>query len=164
MKYCIQSVTNDPDIWKDSDPIHPNIDPKFKTSQGREVFGLKGPDGAWKAFICFAITNKVPRNLQELDSMTDKNGTVVVPYSVWSFEKGAGREIINEILWFARTVLKNIKRVVTLSPMTSMAENFHLRNGATKIRINEKTVNFEYELTVCSSCKCDPCDCDWGIT
>jgi hypothetical protein len=163
MKYCVQTVTSEPELWRDSDPIHPTLGAEFKTAQGREVFGLKGADGKWKAFMCLAITTDVPRNLQELEAMTDSDGTVVVPYSVWSFEKGAGREMINEVLWFAKTMLKNIQRVVTLSPQTEMAERFHLRNGAAKFRTNEATVNFEYAVRACIACGCDPCDCDWGV-
>ena len=162
MKYCIQSVSDRPELWSSSDPIHPNVGPEFKTAKGRDVYGLIGPDGEWKAFMCLARTVDVPRNMQELDEMTDPSGPVVVPYTVWSFEKGAGREMINEVLWLAKMALKHVKRVVTLSPMTTMAEKFHLRNGAFKFRTNETSVNFEYELTACSACECDPCDCGWG--
>ena len=47
---------------------------------------------------------------------------------------------------------KNIKksnhlnRLVTLSPLTEMATNFHERNGAKLIQINETTQNFEYKV------------------
>lgn len=162
MKYTLQTVTCYPDLWLDSDPIHPNVGADFKTAIGREVYGLKGEDGEWKAFMCLARTLDVPCNMRELEELTDPSGTVVVPYTVWSFEKGFGRKMIDEVLWHARMTLNNVQRVVTLSPMTMMAERFHLRNGATKFRINEETVNFEYELTACSVCECDPCDCDWG--
>jgi len=42
----------------------------------------------------------------------------------------------------------HIERVITLSPTTEMAKNFHLSNGAVVYRINEDvdTVNYEYEL------------------
>lgn len=163
MKYCIQSVSGRPELWESSDPIHPDVGPEFKTAKGRDVYGLMTPDGEWKAFMCLARTVNVPRNMKELDEMTDPSGSVVVPYTVWSFEKGAGREMINEVLWVAKVVLKSVERVVTLSPTTMMAEKFHLRNGATKFRINEDTVNFEYELSEeCPACECDPCDCGWG--
>ena len=47
---------------------------------------------------------------------------------------------------------KNIKksnhlnRLVPLSPLTEMATNFHERNGAKLIQINETTQNFEYKV------------------
>ena len=37
-------------------------------------------------------------------------------------------------------------RYVTLSPKTEMARKFHLRNGATLLKENEFTFNFEYRL------------------
>ena len=39
-----------------------------------------------------------------------------------------------------------LTRLVTLSPLTEMAENFHLKNGAIKLRVNEATQNFEYKI------------------
>jgi len=51
-----------------------------------------------------------------------------------------------------KEVFKNIKksnhlnRLVTLSPLTEMATNFHERNGAKLIQINETTQNFEYKV------------------
>jgi len=34
--------------------------------------------------------------------------------------------------------------VITMSPKTDMARDFHIRNGATVLRINRTTVNYEY--------------------
>ena len=41
---------------------------------------------------------------------------------------------------------ESIRRIVTLSPRTDMAKNFHLRNGAKEIATHVVTVNFEYEV------------------
>ena len=41
---------------------------------------------------------------------------------------------------------KDIKRVVTLSPLTPMATHFHIRNGAKLIQHNPDTQNFEYTI------------------
>ena len=40
----------------------------------------------------------------------------------------------------------HLNRLVTLSPMTEMARNFHLKNGAEEIQVNEETQNFEYKI------------------
>ena len=40
----------------------------------------------------------------------------------------------------------HLNRLVTLSPLTEMARNFHLRNGARELSVNEKTQNFEYKI------------------
>ena len=40
----------------------------------------------------------------------------------------------------------HLNRLVTLSPLTEMAEKFHIRNGAKLLQVNETTQNFEYEI------------------
>ena len=83
--------------------------------------------------------------IKELDELTSVDGQIIIPYTVWSYEKGAGREIINRVV----DLVKNsemARRVVTLSPQTEMARRFHLRNDAVELRVNETTVNFEYEV------------------
>ena len=40
----------------------------------------------------------------------------------------------------------NLNRLVTLSPLTDMASNFHLKNGAKELQVNETTQNFEYDI------------------
>ena len=103
-------------------------------------------DEKWKAFMCYARTFLIPRNIEELDTLTSEDGNVIIPYTVWSNEKGAGKEIINQVLRFIKNIEHNIDRVVTLSPLTKMARKFHLRNNAKEFRVNETTVNFEYEI------------------
>ena len=144
--YKVEYVTKRPELWSGSDPVRPELDVEFKTSPGRGVFGLLGDDGEWKAFMCYARTFLIPKNVKELDEFTDSDGNVIIPYTVWSHEKGAGRTIINEVLWMIKNIDTGIDRVVTLSPLTSMARKFHLRNSATEFRMNESTVNFEYEV------------------
>ena len=35
-------------------------------------------------------------------------------------------------------------RIITMSPKTEMARNFHYKNGARLLQTNEETVNYEY--------------------
>ena len=146
MKYSLEHVTDNPSLWELSDPVRPELNASFKTAPGRGVFGLKGEDGEWKAFMCYARTSDVPRNVEELENFTDPEGSIVIPYTVWSNEKGAGKKIIKEVLWMASDVESDIDRVITLSPLTEMARKFHLRNNAEEFRMNESTVNFEYTV------------------
>ena len=147
MKYKLKKVTDQVHLWESSDPVRPQLDTQFKTAQGRGVFGLLGEDGAWKAFLCYARVFLIPCDVKELEEFTREDGNVVIPYTVWSHEKGAGRTIINEVLNLIRNdPSMNIDRVVTLSPKTEMARKFHLRNKAIQFRMNNTTVNFEYTL------------------
>ena len=77
--------------------------------------------------------------------MVVENPNVAVPYTVWSVKRGAGREIVNKAIDLIRDSGK-AKKVITLSPLTDMAKNFHLKNKASLIRVNETTANFEYRL------------------
>ena len=144
--YSLKQVTDNPDLWESLDPVRPELGVEFKTAPGRGVFGLMGEDGGWKAFLCYARTFLIPRDVKELDELTTEDGNVIIPYTVWSSEKGAGRAIINEVLKFVKEAGMCIDRVVTLSPLTEMARRFHLRNGAVEFRMNQTTVNFEYTL------------------
>jgi hypothetical protein len=144
-KYILENVTSRPSLWEAKDPVRPDLNVKFKTAVGRGVFGLKGIDGEYKAFMCYSRTSDIPKCVRELDELTSVNGQIIIPYTVWSYEKGAGREIINRVVDLVRNS-RMAERVVTLSPQTEMARNFHLRNEAVEFRVNETTVNFEYKV------------------
>ena len=40
----------------------------------------------------------------------------------------------------------HLNRLITLSPHTEMARNFHLNNGAVELKVNEEIQNFEYKI------------------
>mgnify|MGYP001165524037 FL=1 len=129
------------DILKE-DPVRPHISKAERLSDGRQVFVLENKDKI-SAVICVAYTNKIPKNEFELSAYNAFDGSCAIFYTVWSYEKGAGREIIERV---SNHLMKRgwIKRYVTLSPLTEMAEKFHLRNGAELIYRGETCQNFEY--------------------
>lgn len=131
----------DADILKD-DPVRPHISKADRLSDGRQVFVLEN-NGQIAAVICVAYTNAVPKDEFELAAYNAFDGTCAIFYTVWSYEKGAGREIIQKV---SDHLTKRgwIKRFVTLSPLTEMAEKFHLRNGAELIYKGKTCQNFEY--------------------
>ncbi len=136
------------DIDVSEDPVRPELTLGWRITHGRKVFGLKY-DEEIEGIICIAFTNDVPISVKELDMMSElanlKNEkTIAIAYTVWSRKRGAGREIINKVLEYAR--VNGIQRVVTLSPLTPMATHFHIKNGAKQLNINEDTQNFEYDI------------------
>ena len=145
MAYYIDDVTDKVDLWFNKDPVRPELDIKFRTHKGRSVFGLHNEQGEFKSFICISRTVDIPKDTKELEEYTSESGSVVVPYSVWSYERGAGREVVNRILSIASED-DSISRVVTLSPKTDMARKFHIKNKAIELSVNDTTVNFEYLL------------------
>ena len=104
----------------------------------------------------FGFTNDIPKTVEELDLMTrdahlqstlrdQKVGRIAIAYTVWSKKKGGGKLIVKEV--FKKIKQSNhLNRLITLSPLTEMARNFHLHNGAFELQVNEKTQNFEYKM------------------
>mgnify|MGYP001483709726 CR=1 FL=1 len=137
------------------DPVRPELDNIFRRSYGRKIFGVNYK-GEIHAVMCFAYTNKIPKNIDELNKFShdaflqsaqrDQNvGKIAIAYTVWSKKKGGGKLIVKEV--FKKIKKSNhLNRLVTLSPLTDMATKFHLRNGAKLLQINETTQNFEYEV------------------
>ena len=146
MKYKIEVVTDRPELWRDGDPVRPELGVSYKTYPGRQVYGLKDDSGEHVAFCCVARTWDVPVDIMSLSNLTSKDGSIYVPYTVWSLRRGAGKAIINELLRLVRENDLGIKRVVTLSPRTEMARKFHLRNGAQEVASGLVAVNFEYPI------------------
>ena len=131
------------------DPVRPDIPCDWRIANGNKVFykGIESLDmndiGEWSAACCVAFKNAIPKSEMELVS-TIHSGNIAIFYTVWSTRKGAGREIIFNIVDYLKEHKPNVKRYVTLSPKTEMAKKFHLRNGAEWIGENETTNNFEY--------------------
>tara|TARA_B100001250_G_scaffold156596_1_gene134660 strand:+ start:840 stop:1424 length:585 start_codon:yes stop_codon:yes gene_type:complete len=130
------------------DPVRPELTLGWRITNGRKIFGLKYDDEI-EGIMCIAFTNDVPSSIKELDIMSElahlKNEKkIAIAYTVWSRKRGAGKEIVNKILEYAKK--NKIERVITLSPLTPVATHFHIRNGAKQININEVTQNFEYEI------------------
>ena len=139
----------------DEDPVRPELDNKFRTGFGRKIYGVEYK-GEVHAVMCFAYTNEVPKSVDELEKLStdaflqtamrdQTGGRIAIAYTVWSKKKGGGKLIVKEV--FKKIKKSNhLNRLVTLSPLTEMATNFHERNGAKLIQINETTQNFEYKV------------------
>lgn len=147
MKYTLELVNDKPRLWKDDDPVRPELGVAYKTYPGRSVYGLKSPDGDYDAFCCVAQTWGIPQDVVTLSNLTSKDGKFFIPYTVWSRKKGAGKEIIRKLLQLVKENDLGVERVVTMSPKTEMARRFHLKNGAREVGSGVVTVNFEYPLT-----------------
>ena len=137
------------------DPVRPELDNDFRTSFGRKIYGVKYKNEI-HAVMCFAFTNKVPKDVVQLDKFShdaflqstqrgQNVGQIAIAYSVWSKKKGGGKLIVKEV--FKKIKKSNhLNRLVTLSPLTEMATKFHTRNGAKLLQVNETTQNFEYTV------------------
>ena len=140
------------------DPVRPELDLKFRQTYGRKILGLKDEVGEIAAIMCFAFTNEVPKTVKEMDALSydaalqsvhraGVQGSIAIAYTVWAKKKGGGRAIVNEVYKMVKKS-NHLSRLVTLSPLTAMARNFHIKNGAKELQVNEKTQNFEYDITL----------------
>jgi len=136
----------------EQDPVRPlNFigGPLRRFEEPFEVYALIDKQGfgvVTHAVVCVAYTWFVPETEEDLlEAAKDpQRGDIVVPYSLWSNQKGAGRKLINSLLH----ALKGQHRVVTMSPKTEQAARFHLGNGARLLQENEFSNNFEYDTGV----------------
>ena len=136
------------DIDVSEDPVRPELTLGWRIVNGRKIFGLKFKEQI-EGIICVAFTYDIPTTVKELDMMSElahlkDQKKIAIAYTVWSRKKGAGKEIINKGLEYAKK--NNVERGVTLSPLNPMATHFHIRNGAKQVSINQSTQNFEYKL------------------
>ena len=121
----------------EDDPVRKNIPYDWRVDgPNREMFHLEQ-----KAVICVAHLEAIPTTEEEL--MSFGWGTFSIFYTVWSKEKGLGRQIIIET-WNLLKGQHFNNRYVTMSPKTEMAMKFHLKNGAILLQENQETNNFEY--------------------
>lgn len=127
------------------DPVRPHLPLAWRTQHGREVYALQNDDSELDAVICVAYCTDVPENEQQLDVLSAINAPVAVFYTVWSYAQGAGRLMVNTAAEHIQ-LTKGCKRYVTLSPLTEMAERFHIKNGATLLARHTDCQNFEYTL------------------
>ena len=85
----------------EEDPVRPELDNVFRRSFGRKIFGVKYK-GEIHAVMCFAYTNEIPKNVNELDKLShdaflqsaqrDQNvGKIAIAYTVWSKKKRWGK-------------------------------------------------------------------------
>jgi len=137
------------------DPVRPELDIVFRRSYGRKIYGVKYKKEIC-AIICFGFTNEIPTSVKELDLMTrdaylksaqrdQKIGKIAIAYTIWSQKKGGGKLMVKEVFKMIKKS-NHLNRLVTLSPLTEMARNFHLKNGAIELQVNEATQNFEYKF------------------
>ena len=131
------------------DPVRPHLSAEFRTTNGRQMWGLfedqyaveHAPLHNPQAVICVAYTDEVPTCERDLGWV----GTEIANfYTVWSYDRGAGRSIVFEVADHIKRTNPDVKRFVTLSPLTEMAKNFHLKNGAKFLRKHMDCQNFEY--------------------
>lgn len=94
------------------------------------------------ATVCVAWLDSVPDS--ENNMLILPRGFKAVAYTIWSTAPSAGKRLI---LALQQQIKENplCEGMYTLSPPTEMARKFHINNGARVYRINEDTINYQYQ-------------------
>lgn len=119
------------------DPVRPELSLDFRLSHGREIYTT------FNAVVCVAYCDDIPAEVSDLNKMAGLHNAIF--YTIWSYKKGAGRDMIDLMQTYLQASKPYLKRFVTLSPKTEMAHKFHINNGAFVFRKNETSVNYEYK-------------------
>lgn len=149
------------------DPVRPDL---FKNNRQRfkdpfHVYAeVNDETGEIAAVVCVVICKFVPqdelqleaiaagrlpeieRKLAKREAANGPRGTVLCPYSVWSYQRGHGRKLISNLLEAGPLIHDEVDTLITMSPLTDTALNFHLSNGAEIFATNEETINYVYEI------------------
>ena len=154
--YLIEDDPVRPDMFKDNsvrfeDPFHVYAEVNDET-------------GEIAAVVCVVVCKFVPQYevqlkaiakgrltdieeaLEEREAVHGALGTVLCPYSIWSYQKSHGSQLIKNLLEAVPLLHPEVDAVITMSPHTHIAMKFHLSNGAGLFSTNEDTVNYEYEV------------------
>lgn len=134
----VRLLTPDP-ILRD-DPVRPSISPRKRIEgKNRGVYAWV-EDKQICAIVCVSQPAFMPKTEREL--FAKGWSCWVVLYSIWSYKPGCGSKLVNALVKKVRN--QECFRIVTMSPKTKIARQFHLKNGARLLQTNEETVNYEY--------------------
>lgn len=125
------------------DPVRPEIPNEQRVNASSRIFVLLGDHQEPLAITCVRFMTSVPSTVQDMWLETD-DPTHAVFYTIWSYQAGAGRNLIREAQEYIKAALPKVTTYITLSPKTDMARKFHLKNGASVHRENDSTVNYLY--------------------
>lgn len=143
MLRVFKEVTQELEAMIKDDPIRPEIPLAQRVNNNSEIFVLDDDHGQHRAVVCVKFLADIPESVDDLLTQNQQFTTAVF-YTIWSYARGAGRELIEEATKFIESQRPEVKTYVTLSPKTDMAREFHHRNGATTYRENKDTVNYLY--------------------
>ena len=125
------------------DPVRPEIAVEQRVNDTSRVFVLLGDHQEPLAITCVHYMTSVPSTVQDLWLET-ADPTHAVFYTIWSYQAGAGRKLIEAAQTYIKLALPKVTTYITLSPKTELARRFHLKNGAVIHRENEQTINYLY--------------------
>lgn len=139
----------------DPTPLNPDaFNPSAYSSLEQALEHAQEFQGNLKVWPCGTITNRFGESMIYDTSgnlapcmrggfIEDTHNTAVF-YTVWSYSPGRGAQIVNQLAEHIRDTNTEIVKWVTLSPLTKMAERFHIKNGAEFLASYDVNQTFDY--------------------
>ena len=131
------------------DPVRPSIPHIDRIGENKDIFVLRDDYEKVRAITCVSYQSSIPIDESDLFTKCEQPDTAIF-YTIWSYQPGAGRELILTAVSHIKNNNKSINRFVTLSPKTELARRFHIKNGAMVFRENLTSVNYEYQNNLIS--------------
>ena len=134
------------------DPIRPELDALFRTSDDREVYSLIKDDEVL-ATVCVAYCKEIPttvRDLRDYACSPDDRDSIAVFYTIWANKPGYGKRMLFSTVDYIQSNYFEVTKFMTMSPKTDMAHKFHTRLGAEILSINSQSINYDYSSVVYS--------------
>ena len=134
------------------DPIRPELDALFRTSDDREVYSLIKDDEVL-ATVCVAYCKEIPttvRDLRDYACSPDDRASIAVFYTIWANKAGYGKRMLFSTVDYIQSNYFEVTKFMTMSPKTDMAHKFHTRLGAEILSINSQSINYDYSAVVYS--------------
>jgi hypothetical protein len=145
MLHFIKDITHKLIEFIKDDPVRPEIPADFRVSDGRLVAALTDEQDNPEAMVCVSFHDFVPEDVDDLTNVA-KVPTTAIFYTIWSYKSGKGQELLFRAVTGIQEQYPSVTRFVTLSPKTTLARRFHLKNGAIVFRENVDTTNYEYSI------------------
>jgi len=155
----------------DDDPVRGTLfkDSRIRFDDPFAVYAeINEETGEIAAVVCVVVCKFIPQDedqlrliaggrVQEIEEQMyealegsggdgDNLGTVVCPYTIWSYQRGHGRNLINNLLEAVPILHPEADALITMSPHTKTALKFHVGNGAVIVGHGEGSVNYEYDI------------------
>lgn len=127
------------------DPVRPEIPISFRChSPDNCVFVLLGQSAEPLAVLCCSFKSFVPSVGDQLTIFEYAPIRNAIFYSVWSYSRGSGRQIIPLAKSWIESNYSHITGFYTFSPLGDVVRDFHHSLGARTFRVNESSVNYVY--------------------
>lgn len=146
MLYLVDKLVDSYVSLFSDDPVRPEIPWEFRC-QPPNSFAFILFDSQCqrpRAVLCCVLKSFVPASMDELLSVDCGIKDKAIFYTIWSYDRGAGGEIIKAAPKWILVHRVEVVEFYTYSPQSESVRKFHLGQGASIYRQNQDSINYQY--------------------